>query len=122
MLLLVHSLLHEAEPAKVALQRAQGSPEVVQRLGTPVTPGWFIKGSISLENDTGHADLEIPIQGPRGQGEIHVIADKEFGRWTYTDMKVGFKTGDQIIDLLGGSSPAAKSIHTDRTTESVQPN
>lgn len=101
----VIGLMGNSTPAKESIARAQPNPAVVELLGTPVQRGWFVLGSINLSNDTGHADLTLPIHGSRGKAEIHVIADKEFGRWTYQEMKVGSDSNNNTIDLLGG--PAA---------------
>ena len=92
-------MLH-AEPAQMALARAVKNPQVVQRLGSPMRPGWFVTGNIHLNNDSGEADLEIPLIGQHGRAEIHVVAQKEFGRWHYKEMSVGSEDSDQVIDLL----------------------
>lgn len=100
-LLFVRGLMFKAEPTRVAIARAQANQQVLQRLGAKVREGWLITGNIQLDNDTGHADLEIPIAGPRGEAEIHAVADKEFGRWQYREMRVGSPNTEETIDLIG---------------------
>lgn len=96
----VHSMMSHAEPTQVALARAQANQWVVQRLGTPIKPGWLITGNIELTGDTGHVDLVIPVSGSHGSAEVHVVADREFGRWQYKEMKMGSRDSEQTIDLL----------------------
>lgn len=96
----VHGLLSSAEPTRFALVRAEANPQVVQRLGKPIRAGRSITGNFQLSNDTGHADLEIPIAGPHGKAEIHVVADMEFGRWHYETMRVGSPDSEETIGLL----------------------
>jgi Cytochrome oxidase complex assembly protein 1 len=63
-----------------------------------------------LNNDSGDAELSIPISGPRGKGRILVAAKKEHGRWSYQTMEVDVDGDDTAIPLLnpGEGAPAPK--------------
>ena len=89
-------------PYKDALALAQRDPRVAEVLGTPVEAGLFTSGSVSTENRSGSADLDIPIHGPKGKASIHVVATREGGRWSYTRMIVTPDKG-AVIDLLAPS-------------------
>ncbi len=61
----------KSSPAFIeGLARAQRNPEVIERLGTPVTPGMKLQGSI--KNDL--ADFSIDLAGPKGEGTLRVVA------------------------------------------------
>ena len=78
-----------------ALARAQASPVLVERLGTPIEAGFFTSGSINVNGPAGNADLAIPIRGPRGEATVNVVAEKRGGVWIYESIRAG------DVDLLG---------------------
>ena len=90
--------------------------EVVAALGEPVTPGWTVSGSVNVSGSSGHADLTIPLSGPRGKGTLYVVARKEAGQWKFTRAEVEVEGRKEridllLIDILGGDRgalPAAK--------------
>ena len=54
-----------------AMTRADAHPVVQQKLGTPLEEGWFISGNINVNGPSGHADLSIPVTGPKGSGTLY---------------------------------------------------
>jgi hypothetical protein len=68
----------------LSIQRAQASPCATSKLGTPLTANGVPQGSANENNDSGSADLTIPIKGPQGTGSVHVIASRENKIWTLT--------------------------------------
>ena len=104
--------IRASDPYSDALQRARANPEVIQRLGSPIEPRWWLTGSVDLDNDDGAADIKIPISGPKGDAFIAVEGTSTNGRWTYTRMTVEPATGPPI-DLLAPSPSPEESPHTD---------
>jgi hypothetical protein len=94
------SLMKNSDVAKEALARARSNPGVVEHLGTPIKAGWFVSGSISLNNSSGDANLSVPIAGPKGKGTIYLTAHKSAGTWTYSVLQVEVKGSKAKIDLL----------------------
>lgn len=78
----VEKMMRSSDVYKIALNRAQTSPCVVSKLGTPITAGFGITGEISESSDNGSADLEIPLHGPKGKTTLEVSASKAGGVWT----------------------------------------
>ncbi len=97
---LIFSLIASSTPAKLAVDRAQTNPVVLQRLGTPLKESWFVTGSIEVANDSGHAELNIPVTGPKGSGKIYLLAAKRFGKWKFIDLEILIAGTDQPLDLL----------------------
>jgi hypothetical protein len=97
---LVTSLMRSSDAYKTAIQRAEDSPQVAQKIGYPLKVGWFTSGNINLVNDNGEANLSIPISGPRGKGHIEVSAKKRHGKWTYQTLEVDVDGDDTAIPLL----------------------
>jgi hypothetical protein len=103
--------MRSSTPYKEAVARAQHDARVTQVLGTPIEPGLWTGGNINIQNESGNADINIPISGPRGKASIHVVATKEGGRWSYSRMVVTPEQGE-VIDLLAqpgsrGTAPPA---------------
>ncbi len=99
-LALVFGSMKMAEPYKYAMEQAQHSPVVVQRIGQPVKAGMLVSGQINVSGPTGHADLAIPISGPRGKATVYVVGDKSAGKWTYQTLEVQFEGDPQRVSLL----------------------
>jgi len=100
MVLFVFGMLRNSDPAKMAVQRAEANPVVAARLGTPLKPGLFVRGSVNLDGASGHSELQIPVTGPRGKGAIYAIADKRLGRWEFSALEIALENDTQRIDLL----------------------
>lgn len=78
----VENMMRSSDAYKIALSRAQASPCVIDKIGTPTTAGFGITGDISESSDDGSADLEIPLHGPKGKTTLEVSASKAGGVWT----------------------------------------
>lgn len=68
---------------KMALEKAQHSPEVVAVLGVPMKAGWLITGSMSTSGSSGHAELTVPLSGPQGKGTLYIYGVKEADQWRF---------------------------------------
>jgi len=93
----VTGMIKGSEPYRVAVERAEQSPEVRARLGEPVTAGMLVTGNINLENSNGECDLQIPLSGPNGSGTLTVRGSQIQGEWTYDEMSV--EIDGEKIDL-----------------------
>jgi len=82
------------------LARARANPQVIEKLGQPITPGWFSSGSVSVSGPTGDANISIPISGPKGKGTIYVVAKKSAGEWTFLKLEVEIEGQRQRIQLV----------------------
>jgi hypothetical protein len=69
--------LRSSRSFQQAMEAANADPRVISAFGGPVERGWgFIGGSISCGSHCS-ANYTIPIQGPKGTGEIWVISDTQ---------------------------------------------
>jgi len=98
----------KASPPYVrAVALAREDPRVAGVLGAPVRTGWYVLGSIRLQDgDRGHADLSIPLLGskqlkgtPR-TGKLHVVAEKRGGAWVLETLDLVTMTGPATFDTL----------------------
>ena len=115
--MIVFGAMKQSDVYREALERAKASPEVQAALGTPIEEGWWMSGQININNDTGDANINIPISGPKGKGTIHAIATKSGGKWTYSRLDVEV-SGGQTINLLPSTPVNAASIQRCRGRDS----
>src|SRR5438105_4291789 len=103
------AIMRTTDAAKLAISTAQTSPVLALQLGQPLKTGWFISGSVEITPASGHAELTIPISGPKGAGTLYAEAHKRAGLWALDLLQFGKKGSDNRLDLLsddsGKSSP-----------------
>jgi Cytochrome oxidase complex assembly protein 1 len=97
--MIVFSSMKASEPYKDALTAARAHPAVKAELGEPIEAGFMVNGNIAIQNNTGTADISIPISGPKKSGTLHVVGNKADGKWTYSTMDVTTDGGAKKIDL-----------------------
>jgi hypothetical protein len=96
---IVFGAIKSSDVYRGARATAQKDPRVIQALGSPVEPGWWIKGNVNVRDHSGEADIEFPISGPKGNGRVHAVATRESSGWRYSELVVTPANGPPI-DLL----------------------
>jgi Cytochrome oxidase complex assembly protein 1 len=91
-----------------ALASVNDDAEVAAALGTPVTPGLAMSGSVKTENNRGSADFTVPVEGSKAKGSLHVVgASTGAGPWVYSTISITTADG-KTIDVLRNSKPEAQ--------------
>jgi hypothetical protein len=85
-----------------AMEKARATPAVVEALGEPIEPGYFVSGSVSVEGGSGEAKISIPLSGPKGKGTLYAEATKRANRWEFTLLELEVEGRSERIDLLAG--------------------
>lgn len=101
----VFGMMKSSEPYKYAVATASHDARVSEQLGTPITPGWYASGSIHLNNDSGDAEMTIPLNGTRRHGTVYVEARKSDGVWRYQRLEVEIEGVPNRVNLLPGTPP-----------------
>jgi cytochrome oxidase complex assembly protein 1 len=96
----IFGMIKSSDAYRQPLQQAQRSSAVLAALGEPVKPGWLVMGNISVNGPSGDANLQIPLAGPKGSGDLFVEARKSAGEWSYQTMALQIDNDGQRIDLL----------------------
>lgn len=99
-MMFVFRLMQSSGSYTQALARARQAPALIEKLGTPINAGLLMTGKITEKDDTGSANLAIPLDGPKGEGTLYVRATKSSGVWTFSRLDVEMKATKQRIDLL----------------------
>lgn len=98
----VFSLLGNSEAGRLALAQAEAHPAVVAKLGSPLTKGRFVTGSVKVENASGSADLSMPVTGPKGAGRLFVKATRSGGQWRLDEVFLVPDDGSSRVNVVGG--------------------
>lgn len=96
----VSSTIRSSEVFQQAIKKAESNSTVRDEMGTPIESGWMFSGNISVENDKGDAEFDIPISGPKKSGTLFVVAKMDKGQWTYTTLQVEIEGRSGKINLL----------------------
>lgn len=116
------SMMGSSDVAMTAKRRAQQDARVVEALGQPIKPGWFIQGNQQVNGPNGTASLQIPLEGPKAEGDLYIEAVKRVGRWRYRTLTVVVDGQSTDIDLRTPDEIAAASA-TDEdalTSDSIE--
>ena len=98
----VMGIMKSSEPFKDGMRYAKASPAVVASIGEPIEDGWFMQGNIQVQNDSGTANITIPISGPKGNGSVAVVGTKTGGKWSYQSVIFTSAADGSTADLLAG--------------------
>ncbi len=103
----IFHMLGSSEPAKAALRRAQSNSQLVERLGQPIKQGLIVSGNIQYNGPSGHAELSIPLSGPKGKGTLYSISNRRMGLWEFEALQFAADGQESRLDLLASTAPAA---------------
>ena len=98
-----------SEITSKALATAERNPLLSDRLGSPLHKGWLLSGSVETTPASGHAELAIPVSGPKGSGTLYVEAHKQAGLWKIDLLQFGAKESDERTDLLSTTPHASQA-------------
>jgi len=93
-------IFKESVPYEYALEKASKNPTVIKFLGNDIESNGIMQGNISFKNDTGKANITIPIKGSKGKGSVTIIGTKIDDEWTYEKLFVTIKETNEQINLL----------------------
>lgn len=95
----VFSVIKRSDVYREAYTRATNDPRVVAALGTPIEKGWWVMGKVNIDDNTGTANIDFPISGPKGSARVHAAASRENDAWSYSALVVRPEGGGEI-DIL----------------------
>ncbi len=100
LVLMIFGLIKNTTPYKVAIQEAASDQRVIDLIGEPIEPGWWVSGNTETSGGKGSTDLMIPVSGPNGRMTIYVEAQKSAGAWSYETLIAESEDSKQRINLL----------------------
>jgi hypothetical protein len=95
----VFSVIKRSDVYREAYTRSASDPRVVAALGNPIEKGWWVMGKVSIEGNSGIANMDFPISGPKASARVHVSATRDADAWNYSTLIVRPDSGGEI-DVL----------------------
>lgn len=96
----ISNAITNSSPYEYAVDQASNHPIVIELLGSPVETAGMLSGNISLNNDDGRVDFNIPLKGPKGRASVTIKGEKIDGEWVYEELYVLIKETNEKINLL----------------------
>ncbi len=96
----ITSMMLDSQAYVDTMEKAKTNTVVIERIGEPIETNGIIKGNINYTNGYGHAELTIPIKGPKGEATIRVEGGGVEENWTYQTMDVYIYESRETINLL----------------------
>jgi hypothetical protein len=113
---LVFGMMKSSEPYRHAVEAASHDPRVLQKLGAPIVPDWYVGGRFNSSESSGYANLLIPLKGQLRHATVLVWARESEGKWSYQRLRVQVDGEPATIDLL-----SAKPSHVDPLNQTPTP-
>lgn len=98
----VFGLIKSSDAYKLSLNDAITDQRVIELMGEPIKPGFFVTGSVHLSGSSGDANLSIPISGPKCSGKIITKMIKQ-GDWKYISLIVISDCSNETIVIINNS-------------------
>ena len=114
-------MMKSSDAYRLALSQARSAPSLAEKLGGPVTPGWYVLGKIALKNKgEGTALLSFPVSGPRGKATLLANAVEERGEWHLKLLAAKMSTGERLL-LTASAAPFATIAASTSSTSALAP-
>jgi hypothetical protein len=104
------SAIRSSDVYQLALEQVRVDPRVAAQLGDILEDGALLKGQVHVQtrDDTGRAQLEIPLSGAKARGVLELRATREAGQWSFQHLAVRMHGSGALIPV-GGPAPVADS-------------
>jgi Cytochrome oxidase complex assembly protein 1 len=96
----IFAMIGNSEVCQLAVSRVQSNRAVVEQLGQPIKRGLMVSGSIETTGPSGHADIAIPLSGPKGNGTLYAVGVKSAGIWKLETLQLAVSGHANRVDLL----------------------
>lgn len=90
------------------VEQAKADPRVIEALGEPIDTGWLGESNVSINNGKTIVRLGVPLEGPKGNGTLHVDAEKTDDGWNFQRLEVEIDGSGETFELTPpGTLPEA---------------
>lgn len=100
LLILLPAMMKQSGAYQIALERVHNNKDVIDVLGEPIVPGWWVSGKIEVSGPTGHANISFSVKGSKDSGTIYVRATKDMGKWYLNQLILDMEEKHSRLNLL----------------------
>ena len=93
---IIFSFIKSSDAYRGAREKVVNDPRVIAALGSPVTDGYWVSGTVNVRDHSGEADFQFPISGPKGRAHVHAVGTRDRNGWTYSELTVTPSNGPPI--------------------------
>ena len=101
-LILFVTKLLKGEAYELSLKAINENEQVLQVLGSPIEPSWYVLGSVSTSGSGGKANLEYTIEGGLSKAKVYAYATKKAGLWNIDQLTVVPESESNRINIIKG--------------------
>lgn len=94
--------LMKGEAYQLSLKAVLENSEVINIVGEPMTPSWYVLGSVNTSGPDGSASLEYSIEGPVSSAKVYTFATKTVGEWRLNKVVVSAGLSGERITVIAG--------------------
>lgn len=96
----VFGMMKSSTPYTESLAAVKANIQIQQALSVPIEASYFVTGNVEASGQSGNADLQYTVSGPKGAGIVYVVATKAAGKWTFGTFVVEVESTGERINLL----------------------
>jgi hypothetical protein len=97
---LITGSMKHSDAYKLSLSELQNNSELIELIGQPIEPGFFVTGNISSGSGSGKALLNYSIKGPSGAAKAQVYAIKEIDGWHIKELLVFSEEQQELLTVI----------------------
>lgn len=92
--------LLKGEAYELSLAAIRENRVIVEKIGEPMEPGWFVSGTVQTTNAEGKAKLEYSLTGPNSPAKVYVYASRKMGKWKLIQVIVTIKASGEQLQVI----------------------
>ena len=100
-----------SEAYQLSFAQVQANAEVAALIGRPMSAGMPM-GRLEVAGPRGSASLSYGVQGPKGEGTVHLEATRDLGRWRIDRAEFEDAGTGRRIDLVSGDPAQGAGCRT----------
>lgn len=97
---LVIGSMKQSDAYNMSLFELRNDSQVIELIGQPIEPGFFVTGKISSGTSSGKALLNFSINGPKGEAKAQVDALKKIDGWHIKELLVYSEDQKKLLTII----------------------
>ena len=90
----------KGEAYELSLQKVKENDLVIQTVGLPIQPSWYLLGGMSTSGPDGSANFEYAIEGSISKAKVYAYATKKVGIWEIDQLVVAPVNNGERITVI----------------------
>jgi len=96
----IGAIMKSSDAYQISLDQVTHHPQVIEAIGEPMEPGFFVSGQVNIQGSSGYADISYGLTGPKAEATVYVRATKDMGQWLFSRIIVEIEPDKHRIVLV----------------------